>query len=138
MLDSPIVQIALDLRAVAQRNNYPRSRKITNTEAAQNNFTRFFGLIARPSTPFLVACLLEAHFVDVRKGALKALSASFLEQLKPFPLSAIADMLGFNDAAEALAFVSACGLEVSESSNGAASSVRLHKKLNFNGLYDQL
>lgn len=106
-----------------------KSRRSANTEAAQNHFSRFFSLIARPSTPFLLACLLEAHFTDVRKGALKALKSSILEALKPFPVHTVTEMLGFNDDDDTAAFASALALPViADPESGAPLAIKLNKK----------
>ncbi|KAG2237487.1 hypothetical protein INT48_005520 [Thamnidium elegans] len=52
---------ALKFRALSQRNN-------ENLETPSRH----------PGTSFLMACLLETHFFEVRKGALKAMNASYM------------------------------------------------------------
>lgn len=134
ILDAPIVQVALDIHAVAQRNNIAKSRRAANTEATQNHFSRFFSLITRRSTPFLLACLLEAHFSDVRKGALKAMKSSLLEALKPFPVHTITEMLGFNDDEETAAFATALSLPIiSDPDSGAPVAIKINKKSAISG-----
>jgi nuclear mRNA export protein SAC3 len=124
----------LDLHAVAQRNNVANSRRAANTEAAQNLFSRFFQLTARSKTPFLVACLLEFHFEDIRKGALKAMKSSFREMHKAFPIDTLTNMLGFNDDFDTAAFVQACKLEsVLDHITGLPSAVKVHNRAIFDG-----
>ncbi|KAI8975135.1 SAC3/GANP/Nin1/mts3/eIF-3 p25 family-domain-containing protein [Mycotypha africana] len=79
----PYMKRALEFHALAQRNNEimetsSRKNKFLNVEASQNNYTGFFKLIADKDTPFLMACLLECHFADIRKGALKAMNLSYM------------------------------------------------------------
>ena len=139
ILDAPIVQTALDIRAVAQRNNMAKTRRSANTEAAQNHFSRFFSLIARPSTPFLLACLLEAHFNDVRKGAFKTLKNSILEALKPFPVHTVTEMLGFNDDDDTASFASALSLPVvADPESGVPVAIKLNKKTVLGGRSDTI
>lgn len=74
---------ALEFRALSQRNNEimessSRRNKPENIEASQNFYSAFFKLIADPNTSFLMACMLETHFPEVRKGALKAMNVSYM------------------------------------------------------------
>lgn len=74
---------ALEFRALSQRNNEimessSRRNKPENVEASQNFYSAFFKLIADPGTSFLMACMLETHFPEVRKGALKAMNVSYM------------------------------------------------------------
>ncbi|KAI8091526.1 SAC3/GANP/Nin1/mts3/eIF-3 p25 family-domain-containing protein, partial [Thamnidium elegans] len=80
---SQYITRALKFRALSQRNNEilessSRRNKPENIEACQNFYSYFFKLIADPGTSFLMACLLETHFSEVRKGALKAMNASYM------------------------------------------------------------
>ncbi|KAG2206544.1 hypothetical protein INT47_008561 [Mucor saturninus] len=77
------IQRALEFRALSQRNNEimessSRRNKPENIEASQNFYSAFFKLIADPDTSFLMACMLETHFPEVRKGALKAMNVSYM------------------------------------------------------------
>lgn len=62
-----------------------------------------------------MACLLEAHFSDVRKGALKAMNRAYLSQYNGFPLRSLVEALGFDDEVEAGANVECYGLEIAVS-----------------------
>ncbi|KAI7868754.1 SAC3/GANP/Nin1/mts3/eIF-3 p25 family-domain-containing protein [Spinellus fusiger] len=82
---NPYLKRALEFYGLAQRNNEieessSRRNKPENIEACQNYYSRFFKLVGAPDTPFLMACLLEWHFPEVRKGALKAMNKAYLMQ----------------------------------------------------------
>lgn len=79
----PYMKRALEFHALTQRNNEimetsSRRNKPLNIEASQNFYSAFFRLIADPNTTFLMACMLECHFADIRKGALKAMNVSYM------------------------------------------------------------
>ncbi|KAK9480940.1 SAC3/GANP/Nin1/mts3/eIF-3 p25 family-domain-containing protein [Lipomyces japonicus] len=97
----PQIQLALELRSLAQQNNITE-RGYINTENAQNLFVRFFRLVNSSSTPFLFACLAEVHFNDVRLWALKSMAAGYHKRGKPYLASALAQMLGCDDEKELL------------------------------------
>lgn len=83
LFKSQPIQRALEFRALSQRNNEimessSRRNKPENIEASQNFYSAFFKLIADPDTSFLMACMLETHFPEVRKGALKAMNVSYM------------------------------------------------------------
>jgi hypothetical protein len=56
------------METVSSRNKY------INVPGIQKFCTKFLKLVAEPKTPFLMACLLESHFTDVRKRAMKAMN----------------------------------------------------------------
>ncbi|OBZ81156.1 SAC3 family protein 1, partial [Choanephora cucurbitarum] len=79
----PYITRALDFFGLVQRNNEimetsSRRNKPENVEASQNFYSRFFKLIQDSQTTFLMGCMLESHFADVRKGALKAMNVSYM------------------------------------------------------------
>ncbi|KAK7207162.1 SAC3/GANP/Nin1/mts3/eIF-3 p25 family-domain-containing protein [Myxozyma melibiosi] len=93
------VQLALELRSMAQQNNISE-RGYTNTENAQNLFVRFFKLIKSPAVPFLFACLAEVHFNDIRMWALRAMAGGYHRRGKPYVSANLVEMLGCNDTDE--------------------------------------
>lgn len=97
----PLVQRALEFHALAQRNNEmpetgKRRNKPTNCEAAQNFYTRFFKLIADKDTTFLMGCMLETQFPDIRRGALKAMNKTYNPRLPPLPAVDVQKMLAYD------------------------------------------
>ncbi|KAI9305605.1 SAC3/GANP/Nin1/mts3/eIF-3 p25 family-domain-containing protein [Cunninghamella echinulata] len=78
----PNIQLAIQFYGLMQRNNEimetsSRRNKPVNVEASQNFYSQFFKLVKDDQTPFLMACMLEWHFPDVRKGALKAMNTAY-------------------------------------------------------------
>lgn len=83
LFKSQYITRALEFRALSQRSNEimessSRRNKPENIEASQNFYSAFFKLIADSGTSFLLACMLETHFADVRKGALKAMNIAYM------------------------------------------------------------
>lgn len=109
------IQHALRFHALAQRANErsgQRSRP-PNSEASQNHFVRFFRLIRDdPRTTYLFACMLEHHFPDIRRGALKALRKAYMQQHTPLPIDVLSRMLGTDDVLEAANVAEHAGLKV--------------------------
>ncbi|KTW31690.1 uncharacterized protein T551_00951 [Pneumocystis jirovecii RU7] len=129
---SPI-QHSLKLYALVQRNNEKIGiHKIPNTEAAQNLFTRFFKLIASKKTTYLMACSVEMHFADIRKGALKAMRRSYLANHSPFPIDELAEMLGCDNVEEAAVNCESYGLAVERNAEGTPVSVHIHRSSQWN------
>ncbi|KAJ8100297.1 SAC3/GANP/Nin1/mts3/eIF-3 p25 family-domain-containing protein [Lipomyces tetrasporus] len=95
----PMVQLALELRSLAQQNNITE-RGYTNTENAQNMFVRFFKLVKSAAVPFLLACLAEVSFNDIRMWALKSMASGYHKRGKPYIASQIVQLLGCDDENE--------------------------------------
>ncbi|EIE89091.1 hypothetical protein RO3G_13802 [Rhizopus delemar RA 99-880] len=79
----PHVKQALKFHAMAQQNDEieetsSRCNKEEKAFGSQNNYASFFKLVADPHTSFLMACLLETHSPEVRKGALKSMSVGYM------------------------------------------------------------
>lgn len=113
VFDSACVQAALRLRGYAQRsNNIVKRGRPLNTESTMNLWTRFFGEIKRNrSVSYLLACLAENAFSQVRAGALKAMGRSYLNQHAPLPLEYLRRSLGMDDDEEARSFALALNCE---------------------------
>lgn len=116
----PQIQLALKFHSLAQRSNEimetaSRRNKPINVPAAQNFYTEFFKLVAKPETPFLMACLLESHFADVRKGALKAMNISYVYKLSGVPASYIERILCYDSLRQLMDEAHLYGLVVDES-----------------------
>ncbi|EMR11113.1 hypothetical protein PNEG_00710 [Pneumocystis murina B123] len=122
------IQHALKLYALVQRNNERIGiHKTPNTEAAQNLFTRFFKLVASKETTYLMACSIEMHFTNIRKGALKAMRRSYLANHSPFPIDVLAEMLGCDSIEETAINCESYGLTVYRNAQGYPVSVHIHK-----------
>lgn len=92
ILDETIVQRALMLRGL-----------INHGIGGLNLYSEFFKTVLDPSkTPFLLACLAEIHFNEIRYNALKQLSKLYHSKTKKTPTAEyLANVLGF-DSFEAL------------------------------------
>lgn len=124
ILKNPSLQTAIHLCTDIQRPTLQAER--TPSSAFPHFFTRFFKRIAHPATSFLMACLLEHHFAEIRKGALLTISNSFLPSSKTRPISIpdIREILFFDSDSEVEDFaVEICGLQVSDD-----SGIRLTRK----------
>ncbi|KAK9320247.1 SAC3/GANP/Nin1/mts3/eIF-3 p25 family-domain-containing protein [Lipomyces orientalis] len=97
----PMVQLALELRSLAQQNNITE-RGYTNTENSQNMFVRFFKLVKSAAVPFLLACLAEVHCNDIRMWALKSMASGYHKRGKPYIASQLVQLLGCDDENELL------------------------------------
>jgi hypothetical protein len=132
VLSHPFIKLALFLRSTAQTSTHEESKRALNSEASPNFFSRFFSIIARKETPFLIAALLEIHFNDIRKSAFKAMRKSFRSIHRAFPIWDLAEMLGANDVEEMVGIASEFGLLV-ERVDGVPVSVKLSKEVPFIG-----
>lgn len=134
----PLMQTALRVQALAQRNNESRGergRRPANSEASLNGFSRLFKLIGSPKVSFLLACLLESHFTDIRRGALKSMRKAYLARYNNFEIDTLTQMLGCDDITQCAEVCASFELEVVEDEDsGLPVDVALHRTSNFNGL----
>lgn len=99
--NSPLVIQALQLYRYAQRSNEEIGRfKPPNTEGSLNLYTRFFKLVGHKDTSYVMACLCEPQFNDVRKGALKGMRKAFISAVKPPSVDELVVLLGCDDQQE--------------------------------------
>ncbi|CAO3665687.1 unnamed protein product [Rhizopus microsporus] len=101
IFDHSYVQRALKFHAFAQRSNEimetsSRRNKPDNAFGSQNNYQALFNLITDPETPFLMACLLESHFPEIRKGALKAMNVSYMLRAGGVEAEHVQQALGYD------------------------------------------
>lgn len=129
ILQADCVQVALKVRAYAQRsNNVLRRGRPLNTEATINLWTRFFGELRRnPNVNYLLACLAENIFSPVRAGALKAMSKTYNVQHAPLPLDYLKRSLGLDHEEQARSFAIELGAEEAFDTNGNLIGLRLSK-----------
>ncbi|KAI8388507.1 SAC3/GANP/Nin1/mts3/eIF-3 p25 family-domain-containing protein [Radiomyces spectabilis] len=120
----PYIQQALAFYGLAQRNNEieetsSRRNKPVNVEACQNFYSKFFKLVADSSTSFLMACLLEGHFPDVRKGALKAMNHAYLYQTSGVDAEYLRQTLAYDTTKQLLQEATLYGLVLDMSAGQA-------------------
>ena len=136
VFSSEHLQAALKLQALAQRNNTSRGergRRPANSEASLNAFSRFFKAVAGDETSYLLACLAESHFIDIRRGALVSLRKAYIPQHAQYPISRLTKMLGCDNIDHCQEVVEAFGLSVAQDTNGVPRSVELHRKVEITG-----
>lgn len=97
------VQLALRCRLLMSQNINERGH--TNKIGSANMFVKFFELAFHQNTPFLMACLLETHFNEIRFYALKSLSRSYHTGGKALLGSSLSQMLGFDNPEDLVDFV---------------------------------
>ncbi|KAG0637528.1 hypothetical protein HOY80DRAFT_1083561 [Tuber brumale] len=98
------VQMALKFFALIQANNRKQTNLGTkNTESCFNNFGTFFRLAKSMRVPYLMACLLETHFSEVRKYALKAMRGVYRRDSKQILLKFVQETLAYEDEASLMA-----------------------------------
>lgn len=99
------VQLALRIRGIISQNNIVE-RGYTNSIGALNLFVEFFRTVYSEETPFLMACLLETHFNEIRFYALKSMSRCYHTKGKPYVAESLRELLGFDSIEKLLKFVS--------------------------------
>lgn len=96
VFDSDQVQQALKFFMLAQRNNAEQVHlRVGNPESCMNFAGTIFRLLKSKLTSYLQACLLEFHFNDIRKTALKAMKNTYRVGTKMVFLKDIKEMLGY-------------------------------------------
>jgi hypothetical protein len=122
LFHSPEVQLALELAYLAQRAHDAQAKSKPTSELSQNFFSRFFKVVGRPSTPYLVGALVEGHFGEIRKAALGGMRKAFLGNHKALPADDLVQLLGADDEADLRRLIGDFGVELGE------DGVRLSKE----------
>ncbi|OMJ29358.1 SAC3 family protein 1 [Smittium culicis] len=123
---SPIFQQSLKLTQLAQCSNSLIGRnEPPNLDCAQNFFTTFFKQVKSNKTPYLLACVAEFHFVDIRRSSLKALNKSIHYQENfEYPTPKLTEILGFDSINECVEFCTAYSLKSNELTTGLGQKFR--------------
>ncbi|KAG2733030.1 hypothetical protein G9P44_004020 [Scheffersomyces stipitis] len=98
------VQLALQFRSIISQNNVVE-RGVTVSAGAVNLFVEFFRKVYSSQTPFLMSCLLEIHFSEIRFYALKAMARSYHTKGKAYSGQVLTNMLGFDTLEKLVKFV---------------------------------
>ncbi|KAK6458697.1 SAC3/GANP/Nin1/mts3/eIF-3 p25 family-domain-containing protein [Scheffersomyces xylosifermentans] len=99
------IQLALHYRSIISQNNVVE-RGFSNSVGALNFFVEFFNNVYDKKTPFLMTCLLETHFSEIRFYALKAMARSYHTKGKAYSVEALKRTLGFDSSEKLVKFVS--------------------------------
>ncbi|KAA8916781.1 hypothetical protein TRICI_001079 [Trichomonascus ciferrii] len=116
LFESKEIQLALKLRALIQQNNHTGRGAVYNENSA-NYFALFFRAI-KTEASYLFSCLLESGFNDIRFHALKAMSRAYHQRGKPYYVSRLVDMLGFDTEEQVLDYCKHYDLPVVETEPG--------------------
>lgn len=104
ILQDKNVQLALRLRSIISQNNI-LERGYINSVGAMNMFVEFFRIIYSDETPFLMACLLETHFNEIRFYALKSMTRSYHTKGRAYSAQTLLNILGFDSLEKLTKFV---------------------------------
>ena len=91
---------------------------------AQANISRFFNLVQSPAVPYLMACVAEIYFNQVRRTALDVIWRAYKvkrggsSRTEDWVLDDVKNALGFDNADQAQTFCEEHGFTVSEKENG--------------------
>lgn len=110
------IQIAVLLRGLMQQAHAVQPKDMK--ENCPNLFVTIFEAISSPHVSFLSACLIESHFQDLRFSGLASMFRSYHSRGKPYFLSRLLKMLGFNNQQDTSAFCKAYGLTVVTDNDG--------------------
>lgn len=128
----PVIQ-ALQLYRYAQRSNEEIGRfKPPNSDGSMNLYTKFFKLVGHKDTSYIMACLCEPQFNDVRKGALKSLRKAFISAVKSPSVDELVVLLGCDDQQEVETQCEQYGVVVRPDEEGISRPV-LNKSVHFDG-----
>jgi len=96
------VQLALMFRSLLLNNNFKEYQR--NIPGCLGVFQQFFNMCFDPATPFLIGCVLELNFEEIRFYALKSISRSYHKKSAPLTTQKLASMLGFDSEDKLLTF----------------------------------
>ncbi|KAJ5948906.1 hypothetical protein N7454_002213 [Penicillium verhagenii] len=123
LLKSPRVQVAMELYS-ASGNTWEYQKALDSRRpnaVAQGFYTRFFNTVNSPSVSYLMACVAEIYFSQVRQTAIRAIWKAYSrpQQSKndDWKLDELTQVLHFDDEDETIKFCEDQGLEISENAN---------------------
>lgn len=141
IFESESVQLALKFRAIISQNNIVE-RGYNNTIGALNLYLEFFKLVYSDKTPFLVACLLETHFNEIRFYALKSMSRCFHTRGKAISAESLKVILGFDSIEKLVKFVKYYEVDIDRDETGELlvdlfNKEKLESKYKLSSIHDK-
>ncbi|KAL2374734.1 hypothetical protein RJ035_007304 [Blastomyces gilchristii] len=127
LLQSPRVQVALELFAAAGNTwEYQGTLDAKRTNAiAQGFYARFFRLIQSNSVPYLLACIAEIYFNQVRQTAIRSIWKAYCRhplsqqhKNQEWTVDELTGALGFDDNDQTIEFCEEQGLQFATNSDG--------------------
>jgi hypothetical protein len=115
-----LIRLDLKFHSLAQKSNEiqetsSRKNKPANIPASRNLYTQFFKLLSKIETSFLMSCLLESHFADIRKVSLKAMNISYAYIMTGVSASHVKKILCYDSLGQLMKEAHLYGLVVDES-----------------------
>lgn len=104
IMNNKLVKLALRFRNLVSQNNLVE-RGYKNSIGALNLFIEFFRLVFNDETPFLMACLLETQFNEIRFYSLKSMTRGYHTKGKPYDGEILTSILGFDDVSQLVKFL---------------------------------
>ncbi|EED18123.1 leucine permease transcriptional regulator (SAC3), putative [Talaromyces stipitatus ATCC 10500] len=128
ILQSPKVQIALELLAAA--NNYWEYSVVLDemrpNAISQGFYNRFFNLVDSPSVSYLMGCVAEIYFNNVRQTAIRSIWKAYCRvptsqqnRNEEWTITELTRVLYFDDESQAEEFCEEQGLQLLERNDGA-------------------
>ncbi|EXJ62622.1 hypothetical protein A1O7_03060 [Cladophialophora yegresii CBS 114405] len=127
VLNDPRVKTALKLYAAAGNTTLPLGplQPLATAAIAQGNGGSFWNVLASRSVPYIMACLAEMYFAEVRFAALDALWRSLKQsplgqqaRSREWSLHDVTDFLGFDSEDQTREFCEAFELSFATDENG--------------------
>ena len=101
----PQVQFALEIQSMMARTNEEYIQGRASENGSLNLFSAIFRELEKPIS-YLMACCIHLSFVDIRRGALKAMQKAFYcfadDTSSMWPLEELMILLGFDSVDEVL------------------------------------
>ncbi|EEA24393.1 actin cytoskeleton and mitosis protein [Talaromyces marneffei ATCC 18224] len=126
ILQSPKVQVALELLAAA--NNYWEYQvvldEMRSSAISQGFYDRFFSLVDSPAVSYLMGCVAEIYFNNVRQTAIRSIWKAYCRvpisqqhKNEEWTISELTRVLYFDDESQAEIFCEEQGLQLLERSD---------------------
>ena len=111
IMKDKLVVLALRFRTLASQNNLVE-RGYKNSIGGLNLFVEFFRLIFNDDTPFLLACLLETQFNELRFYSIKSMTRGYHTKGKPYDGEVLTALLGFDNTSQLIKFLNYYEIDV--------------------------
>ncbi len=100
----PILQKALKFASMMARTNEEYIQGRASENGSLNMYAGVFRQLAKPDVSYLFACCIHLNFVDIRRGALKAMQKAYYcfpdDGRTTWPFEDLIETLGFDDEEE--------------------------------------
>ncbi|EGV60487.1 mRNA export factor Sac3 [Yamadazyma tenuis ATCC 10573] len=140
ILYNDLVQLAIKFRSLSSQNNIVE-RGFKNGVGSLNLFVEFFRLVYKETTPFLMACLLETQFNEIRFYALKSMTRGYHTKGKAYDGDTLRAMLGFDTVEQMIKFIEYYDIDVINDHDviliDLVNKEKLEKKYKINSLSEK-